>query len=104
MMAPKESSTLSKAQRKPSKCLTVAYIHRDTEYEVILPIRRRKLFWDKSVAMVDGEMVDVTEDAIRCSGPYKDFFGMKPKANQVVRGATSLQCINTKTGKVLIYL
>ena len=94
LMTPKKSeevSIISKAKRTASKTLIVKYQYSDTEYELILPVTRKKQKWVKCMAvMKDGEVLDHTDLVKSKAGPYGNFYGMKLLPNQIIRGATKL--------------
>jgi len=107
---PKE--TLSLATRTASRTILIPYKFQDVDYEVILPVRRKKLNWQSCIAQIEVtkdshksvEARDVTDQVKRLAGPYLDFFGLHQqdlKAHQIVRNALQLSFFNQKGTEVL---
>ena len=101
MMRNSEKSSgdgLSVAARSASKTFLFKYMHGESEYELVLPMsRKKKLAWDKCVAHFrNGEKKDVTNAAVYRAGPLGDFFGLveKLKPFQVVTGSDYLEFFN----------
>lgn len=103
LLVPKESpSKHSKAERTASRTLVMPYLYRDSQYELILPTRSKALGWEKCYAtMIDGKVIEVSHMIESKSGPFRDFYGLKLTASQLVRGATNLVFVHS-TGRVLL--
>lgn len=94
-----DSDGLSKATRTASRTMIMDYSYKGSKYELTLPARSRAIGWQKCIAYVEGNPVDVTEIALRKAGPLKDFFGMheKLKPHQIYRNADKLVFIDGGT-------
>jgi hypothetical protein len=103
LLLPKESPHKhSKAERTASRTLVMPYIYRDSQYEMILPTRSKPLGWTHCWArMSNGSVKEVSEIVSPKSGPFRDFYGMKFTASQLVRGATQLTFFH-ESGKELL--
>lgn len=78
------------------------YLYRDSQYELILPIRSKPLGWISCQAqMSDGSVKEVAEIVEPKSGPFRDFYGIKFTASQLVRGASRLTFLH-ESGKELL--
>jgi len=93
MLIPKKAAPSEldfvKAQRTASKTIVMRYEYQNQHYELVLPTSKRRKPWTKCYAtMQDGSVRDVTDLVAPRSGPHGDFFGLKLKPEQVVRGAT----------------
>lgn len=107
ILLPKETKhELSKAERTGSKTIQMMYTHRDTTFELILPVRSKPLGWVRCIADISktegyAEIKDVTEIVLRKAGISKDFYGAKLHAGQIVRGAVELRFLD-KNDKLLM--
>ena len=105
MLTPKTVVNLSKAQRTASRTVLIKYTHQETEYEVVLPMRRRPLGWDRCVAtMKDDSEQDITKDVLSRAGPHKDFFGAKLRAGQIYRNAKELKFYSPKKANPILVI
>lgn len=88
---------ISKATKSVSKAFLVKYKHDGNEFEIVVPIVRRKAMkWNKCIAIYpDGTAEDITEHAKYRAGPYKDFFGLhdKLKPNHIATNASEIHFI-----------
>jgi hypothetical protein len=95
MFVPKEEgSKMSIATRTASRTILVPYHFQGENYELVLPVRRKKLNWTMCIAEIKGgEAIDVTNEVKPLAGPFGDFYGAHKsdlKAHQIVRNATKL--------------
>ena len=93
MFVPKEDgNTMSVARKTASRTMLVPYKFQGSEYELVLPVRRKKLNWDLCIAVIGNTEKDVTDQVKKAAGPYGDFYGTHSelKAHQIVRNASSL--------------
>lgn len=93
-----EKASLSVISRSASKSyLLKCKDSKENEYEIVLPLRRKPLVWDKCMAtLANNEQKDVTKAVIYRAGPGKDFFGLSAqlKPHQIVTGSVKLQFFN----------
>lgn len=103
LLVPKESPDKhSKAERTASRTLVMPYSYRNETYELVLPTRSKPLGWISCQALMnDGSLREVSEVVESKSGPFRDFYGIKFSASQLVRGSKKLTFIH-ESGKVLL--
>lgn len=109
MFLPKNEpqQTLSEATKTASRTILVPYVFQGEEYELILPVRRKKLHWDLCIAQIPKDQgvedKDVTQQVKKLAGPYGDFYGAHKidlKAHQIVRNASKLSFYNKDVKEV----
>lgn len=98
MFAPKEKQeSLSIAKKTASRTMLIPYKFQGEEYEIVMPVRRRRLAWDMCYAEIKNKgKTDVTAHVKKLAGPYGDFYGGHKnglKAHQIVRNASKLTFI-----------
>ena len=97
-------NTMSVARKTASRTMLVPYKFQGEEYELVLPVRRKKLIWDVCIAIIGDVEKDVTDQVKKMAGPYGDFYGAHKndlKAHQIIRNASSLKFFS-KDREILI--